>query len=201
MLKKFFSSRYIIISLIVFLFIYVYSFFNLYFANYTIINDNPTPNPNINYQTSISSKCFAWPVPGCKTITSYFGYRQGSAVVSSYHSGLDIGAPTGTYFVAITDGTIVNTGWTGSGGFTITLVNQNLRISYCHSSPDFIVKIGQKVSRGEVIGQVGPKNVYTIPNNPYKDSKGNPTNGAMTGPHLHLTIRKDGVAVNPLDYL
>ena len=30
---------------------------------------------------------------------------------------------------------------------------------------------------------------------------GNPTNGATTGPHLHLTIKKDGIAVNPLDYI
>ncbi len=199
MFQKIIFPRYIIILLALFFFIYIYSFFHLYYSDYTIQDD--TQLLNNNYTSTINSNGFVWPVPGCKTITSYFGYRQGSSVVSSYHSGLDIGAPTGTYFVAITDGTIVNTGWTGSGGFTITLVNQNLRISYCHSSPNFIVHNGQKVSKGEVIGQVGPKNVYNIPNNPYKDSNGNPTNGAMTGPHLHLTIRKDGVAVDPLNYL
>lgn len=45
---------------------------------------------------------------------------------------------------------------------------------------------------------VGPKNIYDIPNNPYRDSSGNPTNGDMTGPHLHLTLKKDGKAVDPL---
>ena len=64
-----------------------------------------------------------------------------------------------------------------------------------------MVKTGQTVSRGQVIGQVGPKNVYGIPNNPYRDINGNPTNGATTGAHLHLTIRKDGIAVNPLNYI
>lgn len=200
MIKNNFLFRSIIISLACFFFIYIYSFFNMYYADYTI-KDDSTTSSQLHFSTTISSSGFAWPVPSCTRITSYFGYRQGSSVVSSYHSGLDIGAPTGTYFVAICDGTIVNASWTGSGGYTVTLVNGNLRMSYCHASPNFIVSVGQKVSRGDIIGQVGPKNVYGVPNNPYKDSNGNPTNGAMTGPHLHLTIRKDGVAVDPLNYL
>ena len=57
------------------------------------------------------------------------------------------------------------------------------------------------IKAGQVIGNVGPKNVYGVYGNPYKDSAGNPTNGATTGPHLHLTLRKNGELVNPLDYL
>lgn len=53
---------------------------------------------------------------------------------------------------------------------------------------------------GNVIGYVGPKNVYGVQNNPYKDLNGNPTNGATTGTHLHLTIRKDGELVDPLNF-
>lgn len=86
-------------------------------------------------------------------------------------------------------------------GFTITLKNDNFIISYCHVSPDFIVSVGDYISKGQEIGRVGPLNVYDVPNNPYKDKYGRPTNGASTGPHLHLTIKKDGQAVNPLDYL
>ncbi len=86
----------------------------------------------------------------------------------------------------------------GSGGYAIILVSNNLRISYCHTSSKYFVKSGDTVKQGQVIGQVGPKNVYEIPNNPYKDSNGNPTNGDMTGPHLHLTLKKDGKAVDPM---
>lgn len=47
---------------------------------------------------------------------------------------------------------------------------------------------------------MGPKNVYGVPGNQYRDSDGNPTNGATTGPHLHLGFRIDNSYVNPLDY-
>lgn len=86
-------------------------------------------------------------------------------------------------------------------GFTITVVNENYSASYCHVSPNFLVHVGQIVKKGEIIGNVGPKNVYGIIGNPYKDVNGNPTNGATTGPHLHFTLKIYGKAVNPLDYL
>lgn len=47
---------------------------------------------------------------------------------------------------------------------------------------------------------VGPKNVYGVPGNQYKDAEGNPTNGATTGPHLHIGIRIDGKYQNPLNF-
>lgn len=85
-------------------------------------------------------------------------------------------------------------------GYTITIKSNNFLISYCHVSPNFTVSVNDIVKKNELIGQVGPKYVYGVPNNPYKDSSGKPTNGATTGCHLHLTIKKDGKAVNPFDY-
>ena len=107
----------------------------------------------------------------------------------------------GAKIVTISSGTVTYTGFSGAGGYTVTIKNDNFTISYCHVSPFFLVSVGEFVLKGTVIANVGPKNVYNVPNNPYKDSNGNPTNGASTGPHLHLTIKKDGKAVNPLDYI
>jgi hypothetical protein len=65
-------------------------------------------------------------------------------------------------------------------GYTITVKNGNLESSYCHISPKYIFKTGEFVTQKNIIAYVGPKNVYGVVNNPYKDSHGNPTNGATT---------------------
>ena len=114
--------------------------------------------------------------------------------------GIDIGAPEGSYFIAVTDGVITYEGFLGGGGYTITLTHENLKITYCHCNPIFFKQVGDYVKRGEVLGKVGPKNVYGIPGNQYFDEDGNPTNGATTGPHCHLGMRLDGEYINPLTY-
>lgn len=117
---------------------------------------------------------------------------------STFHKGIDIGAKEGTKLYAICDGEITFADFLGGGGYTITLSNDNMKITYCHVSPDFIVSVGDLVKKGQHIANVGPKNVYDIPNNPYKDKNGNPTNGATTGPHLHLGVRVNNNYINPV---
>lgn len=90
-----------------------------------------------------------------------------------------------------------------AGGYTIVLKldnPSNISVSYCHLSPNYIVNRNDHVEKAELIGFVGPKNVYGINNNPYKDSEGKPTNGATTGSHLHLTIKVNNLPVNPLNF-
>lgn len=161
----------------------------------------PVINQNIIEDIIISDSGFAWPIPGYTKITSDFGKRQSPTQgASSFHKGIDIGAPEGTTLIAVLDGEITYTGFLGGGGYTITLTVDNMKITYCHVSPMYIVNIGDKVLRGQVIGYVGPKNVYGVKGNAYKDENGNPTNGATTGTHLHLGIRVDEEYVNPLNY-
>ena len=158
-------------------------------------------NPEFTESLNISNTLFYWPVPGYTRISSYFGKRNSpTAGASSFHQGIDIPAPNGSNLVAVFSGTVCFIGFNGSAGYSIHIKNNNLQFLYHHVSPNYIVKIGDYVYAGQIIGQVGPKNVYGIKNNPYKDSNGKPTNGATTGPHLHFTIKKDGKAVNPLNY-
>ena len=146
---------------------------------------------------------FAWPIPGYTAISSPFGKRTApTSGASTFHKGTDIPAPEGTTLIATCDGEITFIGFLGGGGYTITITNSDgLKISYCHVSPNYIVSVGQLVEQGEVIGNVGPKYVYGVVGNNYKDASGNPTNGATTGCHLHIGFRENGEYVNPMNYL
>jgi len=144
---------------------------------------------------------FVWPIPGYTRISSYFGKRVSpTSGASSSHSGIDIPAPQGSRLIAVNDGEITFRQFLGAGGYTITLSFDNYKISYCHCDPNFIVSVGDVVKQGQVIGHVGPKYVYGVKGNQYHDEQGNPTNGATTGPHLHLGIRIDNKYHNPLDF-
>ena len=102
-----------------------------------------------------SQNGFTWPIPGITKISSNFGLRISPTVnASSFHYGLDIPAKENTYFLASISGFIVFTGFNGSGGYTIILENDNIRIIYCHVSPHFIVHVGDYVEQSQVIGQV-----------------------------------------------
>ncbi len=163
---------------------------------------------NLSYSNNIYSEIldfnpngFVWPIPGYNKISSPFGKRTSpTSGASSSHSGIDIPAPPGSKLIAVHDGEITFREFLGAGGYTITLSFANYKISYCHCEPNFIVNVGDKIKQGQVIGHVGPKNVYGVKGNQYHDSEGKPTNGATTGPHLHLGIRIDGNYVNPLPY-
>ena len=152
--------------------------------------------------TKSTNGSFIWPVPGNTKISSPFGKRNSpTKFASSFHKGIDIPASPGTNIFAIMSGTVVMAKFNGGGGCTVTIQNGNLFTSYCHVSPNFIVCPGQYVSQGDLIAQVGPKNVYGFADNKYYDSNGNPTNGATTGPHLHLAVRENNEYKNPLDFI
>ena len=187
---------------------FIYSYFSLiiiliFFVATTMFPASTFSKISTDVTKYESSFGFEWPIPGYVNISSYFGRRNSpTAGASSYHSGIDIPAPEGTPVLAIDDGTVYFAGWGAGGGYTISiqLTKAEYKLSYCHLSPIMFVSTNQNVIKGQVIGTVGPKNVYGIQNNPYKDSNGNPTNGATTGCHLHFTIKLNDKAFDPLLY-
>ena len=125
----------------------------------------------------INPNGFVWPIPGYMRISSFFGKRVApTSGASSFHYGCDIPAPQGTKLIAIHDGEITFANFLGAGGYTVTLSFDNYKVTYCHVDPNFIVSVGDSVKQGQVIALVGPRNVYGVLGNPYKDENGNPTN-------------------------
>lgn len=98
------------------------------------------------------------------------------------HAGMDFTAPTGTPVYATADGTVISVkSNTGGYGMCIDIDHgYNVTTKYAHLSK-FLVKEGQKVVRGETIGEVG-------------------NTGKSTGPHLHYEVRLRGKPQNPAYY-
>lgn len=193
MSSSFFKPFYIFFLILIILILFLSCFFGP-----SILGNSFSSFDDTYYSFDLSNE-YVWPTPGYTIITSPFGYRDiPTGGATSYHAGIDIGAPKGSKFIAICDGKITFTGFLGGGGYTITLSVNSMKITYCHVSPTYIVKTGDIVKKGQVIGYVGPKNVYGVPGNQYYDENGNPTNGATTGPHLHLGVRVDEKYIDPL---
>ena len=117
-------------------------------------------------------------------ITSLFGWRQHPVVgYSRFHTGMDMGADTGTPVVASYSGQVSVADWLGGYGLAVVLDHQkkSQETLYGHLS-ELFVKPGEWVKQGEVIGRVG-------------------STGMSTGPHLHFELRKltdqGWVAIDP----
>ena len=110
-------------------------------------------------------------------LTSTFGFRWGRM-----HWGVDLACPIGTTVRAADGGTVVFTGWGGAEGNYIEINHQNGFVTRYKHLSKFLVSIGQKVYEGQTIALSG-------------------NTGFSTGPHLHFEVLKNGVNVNPLNYI
>lgn len=118
---------------------------------------------------------FIIPVKG--TVTSRYGKREETEVVSANHQGIDIGANEGTPIYASMEGTVEVSSEEGEYGKHIDIKNGDVLTRYAHCSK-LLVKEGQKVKQGDKIAEVG-------------------STGNSTGPHLHFEIRRDNRTINP----
>ena len=122
------------------------------------------------------------PTPG-QRISSRYGSRRDPFTGSrAMHGGLDFKAKRGTRVRATASGTIIKAGRMGGYGKLIEIDHGGgITTRYAHLSK-IHVKIGQKITRGKVIGRVG-------------------STGRSTGPHLHYEVRRKGRALNPIHYV
>lgn len=134
---------------------------------------------NVSYDGSQ----FLWPTPGYYYITSGYGYRWGRL-----HKGVDIAGSNiyGKPILAAADGVVSLVDYNDGGYGYYVMINHgnsggnNYVTLYAHMSSQ-AAYVGQRVSKGDVIGYVG-------------------STGRSTGPHLHFEIRVNGTAQNPMNY-
>ncbi len=136
---------------------------------------------------------FAWPLPGYRTITSYYGMRY-DPYFGCYrmHNGIDIsgGGIAGKPIVASASGQVIaSMGTWESGGYGNYVIISHgyvdgrlITTHYAHMMDGSRASVGQTVNQGDIIGYVG-------------------TTGASTGYHLHFEVRADNIPVDPLGYV
>jgi len=121
---------------------------------------------------------FLWPVPNHYRVSSHFGPRG-----RRHHDGIDIPARSGTPIVASDHGVVVysDNKIRGYGNLIVISHGKDTYTVYAHNKKNIVSK-GERVKRGQVIGQVG-------------------NTGRSTGPHLHFEIRMKNKKRNPAQYL
>ena len=136
-----------------------------------------------NIGTDYVGGVMAWPVPGYTRITSQFGMRTHPITgVYKLHTGMDIGAPIGTNFIAANDGVVIKAGFnTAYGNMVIIDHGGGVSTLYAHGS-EILVTLGQEVKKGDPILKVG-------------------MTGYTTGPHAHFEVRVNGEYVQPLNFV
>ena len=116
-----------------------------------------------------------WPIKG--VITSRFGNRTPTEIVTANHKGLDIAGHMGDNIVSAMDGTVVQYSEEGDYGKHLRIQSGEVLTLYAHCS-ELLVQEGSTVKQGDVIAKVG-------------------ATGRATGPHLHFEIRRDDRFINP----
>jgi murein DD-endopeptidase MepM/ murein hydrolase activator NlpD len=122
-----------------------------------------------------------WPVHGW--VTSGFGFRNNPFTgLIQMHEGIDISNRVGTPITAPADGIISDIGSDWAHGKILVISHGFGMITRYGHLNKVLVRVGQKVKRGDKIAEVG-------------------MSGKTTGPHLHYEVRLNGIPVNPMRYI
>jgi murein DD-endopeptidase MepM/ murein hydrolase activator NlpD len=135
------------------------------------------------YRMAATKSPFAMPLKTAFRFTSGFGYRTDpKGAGTRMHTGLDFASSYGTPIYATGDGVVTTAGWENGYGRMITIRHDfGVETRYAHLS-EIKVDVGQRVSRGDRIGDMG-------------------NSGRSTGTHLHYEIRIGGKPINPMTFI
>jgi len=135
------------------------------------------------YRIAAQKAPFATPVKSAFRFTSPFGPRRDPKTGGRrMHNGVDFAAKSGTPLYATADGVVTHAGWQSGYGRLVKIQHEfGIETRYAHLSR-LRVKVGERVSRGDRIGDMG-------------------ASGRVTGVHLHYEVRVGGKAVNPMIYI
>lgn len=124
----------------------------------------------------------AWPVPETTRIASPFGYRIHPTLgYRKLHTGVDLSVPQGTQVHVVEEGTVRRASEDAVNGRVLIIDHgRGVTTAYCHNS-ELLVKVGQRVKRGELIAHSG-------------------NTGRSTGPHLHYQLELASQPVDPLRF-
>lgn len=129
------------------------------------------------YRIAAEKLPFGMPVKSSFRYTSGFGMRWGRL-----HAGVDMAGPTGTPIYASADGVVAYAGWQSGYGRLIRIRHDfGVETRYGHLSA-IKVNVGDRVSRGDRIGDMG-------------------NSGRSTGPHLHYEVRVGDKPIDPMIYI
>ena len=135
------------------------------------------------YRIAAYTLPFAMPVKDSFRWTSGFGYRKDpKGAGTRMHEGTDMAGAYGTPIYATAEGTVTFSGWHSGYGRHVKLRHANgIETTYSHMS-QIRVEVGQRVSRGDRIGDMG-------------------NSGRSTGTHLHYEVHLNGTPVNPMTFI
>ncbi len=122
--------------------------------------------------------------PRISSMTSSFGFRSDpfNSAHAEFHPGIDFKGSRGDVAKCTANGHVVSAGWNGGYGNCVRVAHANgFETLYGHLSR-ITVRVGQQLSVGDKVGEVG-------------------STGHSTGTHLHYEVRKDGKPINPVKFL
>lgn len=146
-------------------------------ATVTVSSNNSSKKTQMQIDAEYINANFSFVLPIKGTVTSRYGKREETKIVSADHYGIDIGVNVGTTVVAAMEGKVSLVSNEGEYGTHVKIINKDVTTIYAHCSK-ILVKEGQTVKKGEKIALSG-------------------NTGRTTGPHLHFEIRRNNRTVDP----